>query len=94
MANTVPFYRMYLNEPLRKHLGINLKNKKIYIFKVKHKTYLSTNMVPKSAKFKVIKVTLGCLAWYIDIPTEFVEYVPTGYRLLNTRGKVIELTSE
>lgn len=94
MANTVPFYRLYLNEPLRKFLGINLKNKKIYIFKVNHKTYLSTDAIPKSGKATKINVVLGRYSWYINIPTTYVEYVPTGYRLLNTRGKVIELTSE
>ena len=59
-----------------------------------HKTYLSTDAIPKSGKATKINVVLGRYAWYINIPAEYVEYVPTGYRLLNTRGKVIELTSE
>lgn len=93
MANTVPFYRLYLNEKLRKFLGINLKKKKIYVFKVNHKTYLSTDTIPKSCQFSVLKVTLGYSAWFINIPQTYLEYEPTGFTLLNTRGKVLELTS-
>lgn len=91
MATSVPVYRMFLNETLRKHLGINLKNKKIYIFKVKHKTYISTDMVPKSTSFKILNVILGSTCWFIDIPASYVEQEPSSYRLLNTKGKVIEI---
>lgn len=94
MASPVPFYRMYLKETLRKFLGINLKNRKIYVFKVNHKTYLSTSAVPKSGKVKELRVILGAYRWYINIPASYLEYEPTGYRLLNTRGKVLELISE
>ena len=94
MANTVPFYRLYLKENLRKFLGINLKNKKIYVYKVNHKTYLSTTSIPKSGKFEILNVKLGYYAWYINIPITYLEYEPTGYTLLNTRGKVLELTNE
>lgn len=93
MAITVPFYRMYLNEKLRKFLGINLKNKKIYVFKVNHKTYLSTDVIPKSCKFEILNVKLGNRAWFINIPITYLEYEPIGYKLLNTRGKVLELIS-
>lgn len=94
MANTIPFYRMYLNEKLRKFLGINLKNKKIYVFKVNHKTYLSTDTIPKSGIVERLNVKLGNRAWFINIPMTYLEYEPTSYRLLNTRGKVLELVSE
>ena len=94
MANTVPFYRLYLNEKLRKFLGINLKNKKIYVFKVNHKTYLSVDVIPKSAKFKQLTVKLGYSAWFINIPITYIEYEPINYKLLNTHGKVLELTAE
>ena len=94
MANTVPFYRMYLNEKLRKFLGINLKNKKIYIFKVNHKTYLSTDTIPKSGECASLKVKLGNRAWFINIPITYLEYEPKSYKLLNTRGKVLELVSK
>lgn len=94
MANTVPFYRMYLNEKLRKFLGINLKNKKIYVFKVNHKTYLSTDAIPTNVKFNALNVKLGYNAWYINIPITYLEYEPANYKLLNTRGRVLELTSE
>ena len=93
MANKVPFYRMYLNEKLRKFLGINLKNKKIYVFKVNHKTYLSTDTLPKSGNAERLEVKLGYYAWFINIPITYLEYEPTSYKLLNTRGKVLELTS-
>lgn len=93
MANTIPFYRLYLKETLRKFLGINLKNKKIYVFKVNHKTYLSTDTIPKSGQCERLDVKLGYYAWYINIPITYLEYEPTSYRLLNTRGKVLELTS-
>lgn len=93
MANTLPFYRLYLNEKLRKFLGINLKKKKIYVFKVNHKTYLSTDTIPKNCQFSVLEVKLGYNAWFINIPQTYLEYEPTGYTLLNTRGKVLELTS-
>ena len=92
MADTV-FYRLYLNEILRKNLGINLKNKKIYIFKVNHITYLSMDVIPKHLNIGILPVKLGANSWYIDIPTQYLEYVPTGYKLLNTRGKVIRLLS-
>lgn len=91
MANPVLFYRLYLNEKLRKFLGINLKNKKIYVFKVKHKTYLSTTSIPNSGEFEILEVRLGNRAWFINIPITYLEYEPQGYRLLNTRGKVLEL---
>lgn len=94
MANTVPFYRMYLNEKLRKFLGINLKNKKIYIFKVNHKTYLSPDVIPKSGNAEHLEVRLGNRAWFINIPITYLEYEPTSYKLLNTRGRVLELTCE
>jgi hypothetical protein len=77
---------------LRKFLGINLKNKKIYVFKVNHKTYLSTDVIPKTAKVQRLDVRLGATAWFINIPLTFLEYEPTNYKLLNTRGKVLELT--
>ena len=92
MANSIPFYRLYLTERLRKLLGINLKNKKIYVFKVAHKTYLSCDAIPKSAVFAELTVKLGYNAWYINIPITYLEYEPASYRLLNTRGRVIELT--
>ena len=90
MANSLS-YRLYLNEKLRKNLGINLKNKKIYIFKVNHITYLSIDMIPKHLNVGIIPVRLGCRSWFIDIPKQYLEYEPTGYKLLNVRGKVIEL---
>ena len=90
MADTV-FYRLYLNEILRKNLGINLKNKKIFIYKVNHITYLSMDMIPKHLDVKVIPVHLGSHNWYIDIPKQYLEYEPTGFKLLNVRGKVIQL---
>ena len=91
MANTIPFYRMYLSEKLRKFLGINLKNKKIYVFKVNHKTYLSTDTIPKSGMCERLNVRLGNRAWFINIPITYLEYEPQSFRLLNTRGKVLEL---
>ena len=94
MANTVPFYRMYLNEKLRKFLGINLKNKKIYVFKVNHKTYLSTDVIPKTGVCSRLTVRLGNRAWFINIPATHLEYEPKSYKLLNTRGKVLELVSK
>ena len=94
MANTIPYYRLYLDETLRKFLGINLKNKKIMVFKVNNKTYLSRDTIPKSAEVETLKVKLGYYAWYINIPIKYLDYVPYGYKLLNTRGKVIELTTE
>ena len=93
MANSIPFYRLYLNEKLRKFLGINLKNKKIYVFKVNHKTYLSTDTIPKSGNCTQLNVKLGNRAWFINIPITHIEYEPTSYKLLNTRGKVLELVS-
>lgn len=94
MADTVPFYRLYLNEKLRKFLGINLKNKKIYIFKVNHKTYLSTDTIPKTGKALCLKAKLGYTSWILDIPISYLEYEPTSYKLLNTQGKVLELTNK
>ena len=91
MANKVPFYRLYLNERIRKHLGINLKNKKIYAFKVKKVTYLSTDTIPRNLNFKTLKVRLGNSAWFIDVPETLLEYEPKNYKLLNTQGKVLEL---
>ena len=91
MANSIPFYRLYLNEKLRKFLGINLKNKKIYVFKVKHKTYLSTDTIPKSGDCARLTVKLGNNAWFINIPKTYLEYEPQSFKLLNTRGKVLEL---
>lgn len=92
MAYKVPYYRLYLNEIIRKFLGINLKNKKIYVFKVNHKTYLSTDVIPKTADIAYLDVKLGATSWYINIPSTFLEYEPTNYKLLNTKGKVLELT--
>ena len=91
MANTIPFFRLYLNEKLRKFLGINLKKKKIYVFKVKDKTYLSVDVIPKSSSVASLTVKLGYNAWYINIPTTYLNYSPIGYKLLNTHGKVLEL---
>ncbi len=91
MANTVPYYRLYLNERIRKFLGINLLHKKIYVFKVHHKTYLSTDTIPKTTQAKQLNVRLGYSSWYINIPTSFLEYEPASYKLLNTRGRVLEL---
>lgn len=92
MANTVPFYRLYLNEKLRKFLGINLKNKKIYVFKVHNVTYLSTTTIPKTGKVEILTVTLGETQWFLNIPRTMLEYEPQSYKLLNTKGKVLELT--
>lgn len=94
MANTVPFYRMYLNEKLRKILGINLRNKKIYIFKLNHKTYLSMDAIPKTGDCRQLTVRLGNRAWFINIPVTMVEYEPVGYKVLNTNCTIIELLSE
>lgn len=91
MANQIPFYRLYLTERIRKHLGINLKNKKIYVFKVKNRTYLSTDTIPKHAKFEILQVKLGTTQWFINIPETYLDYEPQTYKLLNTRGKVLEL---
>jgi hypothetical protein len=92
MANSLS-YRLYLNEKLRKNLGINLKNKKIYIFKVNHITYLSMDMIPKHLEVTYVIAEPGLYNWFIDIPMEYLEYEPTGYKLLNTKGKVIRLLS-
>ena len=92
MANNLSHYRLFLNEKLRKFLGINLKNKKIYVFKVNHKTYLSTTSIPKSIKFDILKVILGNTCWFIDIPTTYLEYEPNTFKLLNTQGKIIEIS--
>lgn len=92
MAHTVPFFRLYLNEKLRKFLGITLKNKKIYVFKLNHKTYLSMDTIPKTGECTRLQIKLGYYAWYINIPITYLEYEPASYKLLNTRGKVIELT--
>ena len=92
MANTVPFFRLYLNEKLRKHLGINLKKKKIYVFKVKDKTYLSTDTIPKSGNVAQLTAKLGAYAWFINIPITYLDYTPSSYKLLNTNGKVLELS--
>ena len=92
MANQVPFYRMYLNEKLRKFLGINLKNKKIYVFKLHHKTYLSMDVIPKTTKCERLNVSLGATVWFINIPITYLEYEPTNFKLLNTQGRVLELT--
>lgn len=91
MANTVPFYRMYIREKLRKFLGINLRRKKIYVFKLNHKTYLSTDTIPKNCEFEILVARLGYYSWFVNIPTTYLEYEPKSYRLLNTRGKVLEL---
>lgn len=92
MANTVPFYRIRLNDRLRKFLGINLLNKKIYVFKVKGKTYLSTDTIPKSGICEQLSVKLGSDHWYVNIPTTYLDYEPNNIRLLNTHGRVLELT--
>lgn len=94
MANTIPFYRIYLNDRLRRFLGINLLNKKIYVFKVKGKTYLSTDTIPKSGLCKQLTVKLGSIQWYVNIPTNYLEYEPKTFKLLNTHGRVLELVSE
>ena len=91
MANSTAFYRIYLKEQVRKHLGINLKNKKIYMFKLKDRVYLSTDCVPKKEKTYELKVKLGLYSWFIDIPTELLDYTPSSIKLLNTIGKVLEL---
>ena len=91
MAITIPFFRLIINERLRHLLGINLKNKKIYVFKVNHKTYLSVDTIPKTGEAKRLDVKLGNRYWYINIPYTYLEYIPTSYKLLNTRGKVLEL---
>lgn len=91
MDNPISFYRVYLKEPIRKFLGINLKHKKIYVFKVKNRTYLSTNAIPKTAKYKKLTAKIGMYSWFIDVPETYLEYVPATYKLLNTRGKVLEL---
>lgn len=91
MENSTTFYRIYLKERIRKHLGINLKNKKIYLFKLKDRMYLSTDCVPKKEKTHELKVKLGLYSWFIDIPTELLDYTPSSIKLLNTIGKVLEL---
>jgi hypothetical protein len=64
------------------------------VFKLKQKTYLSTDTVPVSVKFEKINVKLGYSAWFINIPLTMLDYEPIGYRLLNTQGKVLELIRE
>lgn len=91
MDNPIPFYRLYLNEKLRKFLGINLKHRTLYLFTIKNITYLSADMIPKSTKFKKINVILGNCTWYIDIPTTNIRYIPNNFKLINTPGKVIKL---
>lgn len=91
MASKVPFYRMYLPEKLRKNLGINLKNRRVYIFSVKGRTFLSMNVLPKNAQFSVLKVKLGNSAWYIDLPSNLTHFEPNSYKVLNIPGFVIEL---
>ena len=59
---------------------------------MKNKVYISTNVIPKSAKYILSTVKLGIYSWYIDVPKDYVGYTPTGFKLLNTRGKVLELT--
>ena len=91
MATSTNFYRIYLKEPVRKYLGINLKKKKIYMFIVNNKMYLSTDAIPKNKKIYKLTVKLGLYSWFIDIPTNYAIYQPTSYKLLNTANKVLEL---
>ena len=92
MNGKLPFYRLYLNEKLRKFLGINKKHHYLYLFNIKNKTYLSADMIPKSGKFKKINVILGNCSWHIDIATTDIPYEPSNFKLINVPGRVIELT--
>lgn len=76
MENTVPFYRIYLSDPIRKYLRINLKHTQVYVFKHKHYTYLSTDVIPKDANFSLCSAKLGLYQWCLDIPKHLLEYEP------------------
>ena len=92
MARKTDYYRLYLNEILRKFLGINLRNKKIYIFKLNNIVYISTDVIPKHTEVIVSEVKLGNRAWYIRLPKTYLDYTPVNSKLLNTKGKLIKLS--
>lgn len=91
METSANFYRIYLKEPVRQYLGISLKKKKIYMFIVNNKMYLSTDAIPKNKKIYKLTVKLGLYSWFVDISTDYALYKPTSYKLLNTAHKVLEL---
>ena len=91
MENTVSFHRFYLKESIRKYLGINLKKKKIYLFIVNNRIYLSTDTVPKHKKTVILIAKIGFHSWFVDLPIDLLPFIPNSFKLLNVNGKVLEL---
>ncbi|MCQ2383068.1 MAG: hypothetical protein MJ060_04585 [Clostridia bacterium] len=94
MAVKVPYYRLYLTEPIRKALGINYKIKKIYVFKVKHITYLSTNAIPNNCKMGILTAKIGKYNWFVDVPVTWLEYEPAEYVMLNSKVTILKLLKQ
>lgn len=91
MDNQIHTFRLYLDEKLRKFLGINLINRYLYFFQIDGHAYLSSNVIPKNKGFKPIKVILGYNCFYVNIPVSIIGFEPVSYKLLNVHGKVLEL---
>lgn len=94
MANTDVFYRLYLREPIRKALGINLNRTNVYFFNFKNKAYLSTTAIPKHGKVKLLKAYIAIDCWCIDIPKRLLKYTPGTYRFLEHVDKILEILPE
>lgn len=94
MANTIHYYRLYLTEPVRKALGINLRYKQVYLFHIKGRTYLSTNVIPKNGKTHILNAKIVGWRWAIDLPKHLCIYEPKEYRFVATSGRVIEILPE
>lgn len=91
MANSNVTYRFYIPEQLRKYLGITLRKKDIFLFKINNELYLSTDTIPIDLKnLTIIKATVGQHQMFVDIPKTILDYTPNTYKLIHAKGKIIK----
>lgn len=67
------FYKIYLTEYTRNKLGINYKNKNVYLY-IDSKCHLiiSSNRIPKNFKYITLKARIKGFNWIIPIPLKFL----------------------
>ena len=73
MNGNYDFYRIYLPEIIRNKLGINYKNKNVYLY-IDSKCHLivSSNRIPKNFKYITIKARIKGFNWTLPIPLKFL----------------------
>ena len=83
--------RVYLENNIRKYLGLDLKHTKVYVFNFNGAIYISTNTIPTHLSYTVLAAQVGYNKMYVDIPTAYIPYPIAGYAVTNTKYPMLKL---